>query len=128
SPMIRIPASRGMSTRIEVRNPDPAANPYLSLAVMLKAGLDGIQRKMELSAPIDRNIYVMNEQEREQFGIPSLPADLHEAVTELLKDEVMHEALGEHALTHFVELKEIEWDVYRTQVHSWEREQYITLY
>ena len=64
SPMIRIPASRGLSTRIEVRNPDPAANPYLALAVMLKAGLDGIKNKMPLPAPTDRNIYVMSEEER----------------------------------------------------------------
>jgi glutamine synthetase len=128
SPMIRIPSSRGLSTRIEVRNPDPAANPYLALAVMLKAGLDGIQNKLELPAPTDRNIYIMSEQEREEEGIPSLPLNLHQALQEMLNDEVICEALGEHALTHFVELKEIEWDMYRTQVHQWERDQYMTLY
>jgi len=128
SPMIRIPASRGLSTRIEVRNPDPAANPYLALAVMLKAGLDGIQKKIPLPAPTDRNIYVMTEDEREEHGIPSLPENLREALDELLADEVICDALGEHALTHFVELKEIEWDMYRTQVHTWERDQYLTLY
>jgi glutamine synthetase len=126
--MIRIPASRGLSTRIEARNPDPAANPYLSLAVMLKAGLDGIKNKMVLPAPTDRNIYVMSEEERIAEGIPSLPSDLREALTELVNDEVICDALGEHALTHFYELKEIEWDMYRTQVHQWERDQYITLY
>lgn len=128
SPMIRIPASRGVSTRVEVRNPDPAANPYLALAVMLKAGLDGIKKKLPLPAPTDRNIYVMTEEEREEQGIPSLPSDLRQAIDELIKDEVICEALGEHALTHFVELKEIEWDMYRTQVHQWERDQYMTLY
>jgi glutamine synthetase len=128
SPMIRIPASRGLSTRVEVRNPDPAANPYLALAVMLKAGLDGIQNKLALPAPTDRNIYVMSEEEREEQGIPSLPSDLKEALQELIRNDVICEALGEHALTHFFELKEIEWDMYRTQVHPWEREQYITLY
>jgi len=128
SPMIRIPASRGLSTRIEVRNPDPAANPYLALAVMLKAGLDGIQKKIPLPAPTDRNIYVMTEDEREEHGIPSLPENLREALDELLADEVICDALGEHALTHFVEVKEIEWDMYRTQVHTWERDQYLTLY
>jgi glutamine synthetase len=128
SPMIRIPASRGLSTRIEVRNPDPAANPYLALAVMLKAGLDGIKYKMQLPSPTDRNIYVMSEDEREDQGILSLPASLKEALNELLRDETICDVLGEHALTHFYELKEIEWDMYRTQVHPWEREQYLTLY
>lgn len=128
SPMIRIPASRGVSTRVEVRNPDPAANPYLALAVMLKAGLDGIKNKMQLSAPVDRNIYVMSEDEREEQGIPSLPSDLKEALNELIRNDVICNALGEHALSHFYELKEIEWDMYRTQVHPWEREQYMTLY
>jgi glutamine synthetase len=128
SPMIRIPASRGLSTRIEVRNPDPAANPYLTLAVMLKAGLDGIRTKAALPTPVDRNIYVMTEEERLEAGIPSLPVDLTEALAELLRDETICEALGDHALTHFYEMKEIEWDMYRTQVHQWERDQYLSMY
>jgi glutamine synthetase len=128
SPMIRIPASRGLSTRIEVRNPDPAANPYLTLAVMLQAGLDGIKNKMQLPPPTDRNIYVMSDEEREEQGIPSLPLNLKEALIELLRDDVICQALGDHALAHFYELKEIEWDMYRTQVHQWERDQYMTLY
>ncbi len=128
SPMIRIPASRGLSTRIEVRNPDPAANPYLALAVMLKAGLDGIKNKTRLPAPTDRNIYVMTEEERIEEGIPVLPWNLKEALDELIRDEVMCDALGDHALAHFYELKEIEWDMYRTQVHQWERDQYLTHY
>ncbi|MBP1155456.1 MULTISPECIES: type I glutamate--ammonia ligase [unclassified Paenibacillus] len=128
SPMIRIPASRGISTRVEVRNPDPAANPYLALAVMLKAGLDGIKHKMQLPPPTDRNIYVMSEEEREEQGIPSLPFDLKQALDELLRNDVICDALGDHALAHFIELKEIEWDIYRTQVHDWERDQYLTLY
>lgn len=128
SPMIRIPASRGLSTRIELRNPDPAANPYLALAVMLAAGLDGIKNKLEAPAPTDRNIYVMTEEELSNEGIPSLPASLKEALDELVQNEVICEALGDHALEHFVELKIIEWDMYRTQIHAWERDQYITLY
>jgi glutamine synthetase len=128
SPMIRIPASRGLSTRVEVRNPDPAANPYLALAVMLAAGLDGIKKELPLVDPVDRNIYVMSEEERVEEGIPSLPSDLKEALNELLRNEVITEALGDHALTHFFELKEIEWDIFRTQVHAWERDQYMTLY
>lgn len=128
SPMIRIPASRGLSTRIEVRNPDPAANPYLALAVMLAAGLDGISNKLSIPAPTDRNIYVMSEEERIDAGIPSLPINLKEALSEMLRDDVICEVLGEHALSHFYELKEIEWDMYRTQVHQWERDQYLTMY
>ncbi|AGA57881.1 Glutamine synthetase [Thermobacillus xylanilyticus] len=128
SPMVRIPASRGLSTRIEVRNPDPAANPYLCLAVMLKAGLDGIKNRMRLPAPTNRNIYVMTEEERIEEGIQMLPSSLREALDELIRDEVICEALGDHALSHFYELKEIEWDMYRMQVHQWERDQYLTLY
>jgi glutamine synthetase len=128
SPMIRIPASRGLSTRIEVRNPDPAANPYLALAVMLKAGLDGIANKLPTPAPVDRNIYVMSEEERQDAGIPSLPVNIKEALSEMLRDEVICDVLGDHALSHFYELKEIEWDMYRTQVHQWERDQYLTMY
>ncbi|MBO9600330.1 MAG: type I glutamate--ammonia ligase, partial [Cohnella sp.] len=105
SPMVRVPASRGLSTRIEARNPDPAANPYLALAVMLAAGLDGIKNKMQLPPPTDRNIYVMTEEEREEQGIPSLPADLKEALQEMLRNDVIVGSLGEHALTHFFELK-----------------------
>jgi glutamine synthetase len=128
SPMVRIPASRGLSTRIEIRNPDPAANPYLCLAVMLKAGLDGIKKRMKLPAPVNRNIYVMTEEERIEEGIQMLPTSLREALDELLRDEVICEALGDHALSHFYELKEIEWDMYRVQVHQWERDQYLTMY
>ncbi|MFM1650923.1 type I glutamate--ammonia ligase [Brevibacillus sp. B_LB10_24] len=128
SPLVRIPASRGLSTRIEVRNPDPAANPYLALAVMLKAGLDGIKRKLPLLPAVDRNIYVMSEQEREENGVANLPATLKEAIECLKDDSVICEALGEHALVHFIEAKEIEWDMFRTRVHDWEREQYMTMY
>lgn len=128
SPLIRIPAARGLSTRIEVRHPDPAANPYLALAVLLKAGLDGIKSKTKLPAPIDRNIYVMSEEERREAGIDNLPANLQEAINEFLKDKLLVEALGEHAVEHFVEAKQIEWDIYRTQVHQWERDQYLKFY
>jgi glutamine synthetase len=128
SPLIRIPASRGLSTRIEVRSPDPSTNPYLALAVMLKAGLDGIKNKLQAPPAIDRNIYVMNEEEREENGISNLPTSLREAIECLKADPVICEALGEHALIHFVEAKEIEWDMFRTRVHDWERDQYMTLY
>ncbi|MBH8582570.1 type I glutamate--ammonia ligase [Thermoactinomyces sp. FSL K6-2592] len=128
SPLVRIPSSRGLSTRIEVRSPDPAANPYLALAVMLKAGLDGIKNQLPLPEQTDRNIYVMDEQERREAGIEDLPSSLKEALIELQNNPVMVEALGEHALSHFLEAKEIEWDMFRTNVHPWEREQYMHYY
>lgn len=128
SPLIRIPASRGLSTRVEVRSPDPAANPYLAIAVMLAAGLDGIKKKLTPPPSTDRNIYVMNKEERIEAGINDLPATLNDALNKLVADEVISKALGEHTLEHFVESKEIEWDMFRTQVHPWEREQYMTNY
>jgi glutamine synthetase len=128
SPLIRIPSSRGLSTRVEVRSPDPAANPYLAMAVLLAAGLDGIKNKLQAPKPVDRNIYVMNKEERIENGIIDLPATLAAALDNLKKDEVIQAALGEHLLEHFIEAKEIEWDMFRTQVHPWEREQYMTTY
>ncbi|RYI32037.1 type I glutamate--ammonia ligase [Bacillus infantis] len=128
SPLIRIPASRGMSTRVEVRSVDPAANPYLAMAVLLKAGLDGIKNKLTPPAPVDRNIYVMNKEERVAEGIEDLPATLAQALDQLKSNEIMVSALGEHIFEHFIEAKEIEWDMFRTQVHPWEREQYMQMY
>lgn len=128
SPLIRIPASRGLSTRVEVRSVDPAANPYMAMAVLLAAGLDGIKNNLTPPAPVDRNIYVMNKAERLEAGIVDLPATLAQALDLLKTDEVLVNALGEHLFEHFVEAKEIEWDMFRTQVHPWEREQYMSIY
>ncbi|MDQ0199883.1 type I glutamate--ammonia ligase [Neobacillus ginsengisoli] len=128
SPLIRIPASRGLSTRVEVRSVDPAANPYLAMAVLLKAGLDGIKNQLTPPAPVDRNIYVMSKDERLEEGIIDLPATLAQALDQLKSDEVIVSGLGEHIFEHFVEAKEIEWDMFRTVVHPWEREQYMSMY
>ncbi|WP_033544063.1 type I glutamate--ammonia ligase [Planococcus sp. CAU13] len=128
SPLIRIPASRGLSTRIEVRSVDPAANPYLAMAVLLGAGLDGIKRKLTPPKPVDRNIYAMNKKERQAVGIEDLPSTLYAALQELQADDVMVKSLGSHILNNFVEAKEIEWDMFRTTVHPWEREQYLKMY
>ncbi|MBU9714460.1 type I glutamate--ammonia ligase [Evansella tamaricis] len=128
SPLVRIPSSRGLSTRIEVRSPDPSANPYLAMAAMLAAGLDGIRNKIAPPKATDRNIYAMDLDEREAEGIDALPSTLKEAIDELRTNEVITESLGEHVLEHFIEAKEIEWDMFRTQVHPWEREQYMTVY
>lgn len=128
SPMIRIPSARGLSTRIELRNPDPSANPYLALSVMLAAGLDGIKRNLPLPPPTDRNIYNMSEEERAASSIVSLPTTLKEALDELKSNSVISEALGKHALENFIKLKEVEWDAYRKTVHEWERERYMMMY
>lgn len=128
SPLIRIPASRGLSTRVEVRSVDPSANPYLAMAVLLAAGLDGIKNNLIAPEPVDQNIYVMSKEQREENGIVDLPSTLSEALEILKTNEVMINALGSHLFEHFVEAKEIEWDLFRTQVHAWEREQYITQY
>ncbi len=126
SPLIRIPAKRGASTRLELRNPDPACNPYLALAVILKAGLDGIKNKLQPPGSTDRNIYHMNAAERAEEGIDSLPANLKEAIDELSKNEVIKSALGNHIYNRFVEAKEIEWDNFRVQVHPWELDEYLS--
>ncbi|MEH6906384.1 type I glutamate--ammonia ligase [Neobacillus drentensis] len=128
SPLIRIPASRGLSTRVEVRSVDPAANPYLAMAVLLKAGLDGIKNKLTPPAPVDRNIYVMSKEERIEEGIIDLPATLDQALDQLKANEVIVSGLGDHIMEHFVEAKEIEWDMFRTVVHQWERDQYMSMY
>lgn len=128
SPLVRIPASRGLSTRVEVRSVDPSANPYLAMAVLLQAGLDGIKNQLTPPAPVDRNIYAMSREERLEEGIIDLPSTLAQALDLLKVDEVMTAALGDHILEHFLEAKEIEWEMFRTQVHPWEREQYMTMY
>lgn len=125
SPLIRIPARRGLGTRVELRSPDPSCNPYLALAVMLKAGLDGIKRNLTPPKPEDRNIYAMTPEERARHNIKSLPGSLEEALKELEKDEVILEAIGEHIWDRFREAKTIEWNLYRMQVHPWEIERYL---
>ena len=128
SPLIRVPARRGLSTRCELRSPDPSTNPYLALAVTLKAGLQGIKENLDPPAPVTRNVYEMTDEERRELGITSLPGTLEEALVELEKDEVMRSALGEHIYEAFVSAKRIEAEVYRTQVHQWELDQYLAVF
>ncbi|WP_164668907.1 type I glutamate--ammonia ligase [Virgibacillus doumboii] len=128
SPLVRIPYSRGLSTRVEVRSVDPAANPYMAMAVLLASGLDGVKHELTPPTPVDRNIYTMDKAERIENGIKDLPATLMDALSELDKDPVVVEALGGHLHEHFMEAKEIEWDMFRTTVHPWEREQYLSSY
>lgn len=128
SALIRIPAARGQSTRVELRCPDPACNPYLELAVCLAAGLDGIQKKMTPPAEITENIFAMNGATREKHGIDSLPGNLHEALLELAKDDLLKDTLGEHVYEQYVTGKEKEWDSYRTSVSQWELDRYMISY
>ncbi|MCL0062885.1 type I glutamate--ammonia ligase [Peptococcaceae bacterium] len=125
SAVIRIPAKRGMSTRIELRSPDPSCNPYLAIAVMLKAGLDGIKNKLQPPEACNRNIYKMSDEEKAKLGIESLPGCLAEALDELEKDDVIKEALGDHIFEKFMEAKRQEWDDYRVRVTEWEIENYL---
>ncbi len=128
SALVRIPAAKGVGTRVEMRNPDPAANPYLATAVMLKAGLDGIKNEIEPPEEVLDNVYDMSIREKDKKGIDNLPADINQAVNELMNNEVIKSALGSHVLKKFVKAKQIEWDVYRTQVHQWELDQYLKIF
>jgi len=128
SPLVRIPDRRGIGTRCELRMPDPSANPYLALAVQLAAGLDGIERKLVPPDPVNKNIFTMSFRERRKFRIDELPRDLHEALNELEKDDVIRAALGDHIYERFVEAKREEWQEYIGQVSEWELKRYLGQY
>ena len=128
SPMVRVPASRGNSTRLELRSVDPTANPYLAFAVILAAGLDGVAGEMEPNHAVDRNIYLMDEAERKKAGITDLPDTLLAAVNDLDTDSVIKEALGSHMARTFVDAKRLEYQAYRQEVSQWELETYLEQY
>ena len=128
SALIRVPAKRGVATRIELRSPDPSCNPYLALAVILGAILDGIENKIEPPTQVEENIYGMTKDELKKAKIESLPGTLIEAVNLLEDDEVIKDALGEHILNEFIMAKNIEWDKYRTCVTQWELNTYLNNY
>jgi glutamine synthetase len=125
SPLIRIPSSRGENRRIELRSPDPSANPYLVLAVCLAAGLDGIRNQILPPPSVQENLFEMTPEKRKELGIESLPCDLREAIDEFLKDPLMQEVLGEHISSKFVEAKKAEWKSYCGQVSEWEINEYL---
>ena len=128
SALIRVPAARGKSTRVELRSPDPSSNAYLTLALCLAAGLDGVERRLEPPAEVAENIYGMNKREREEKGIRNLPGSLEEAISAFKADSLVREALGEHVFTQYLAGKEAEWEEYRTRVSAWEIEKYIRAY
>ena len=127
TPLIRIPGSRGEYTRVELRSPDPSANPYLALAVCLAAGIDGIRQGIMPPKSVNRNIYDMTEEERKIFGIDKLPRSLNEAAREFEKDAYIQEVLGEDLSRKYIEAKTREYQEYRGQVTEWELSKYLHL-
>lgn len=125
SPLIRIPAVRGEEIRVELRSPDPSANPYLVFAVCLRAGLQGIKEKIEPPYSIDKNIFEMTKEEREERQIEALPANLKEAILEFENDDFIRETLGKEFSMHYARGKLNEWNAYIEQVSAWEIEQYL---
>lgn len=128
SPLLRIPAARGEGTRIELRNPDPSANPYLALAVCLAAGLDGIKRNLTPPPQIDSNVFKMTEIERESKGIENIPQNLAKAIRAMKRDSIINKTLGNHAFEKYITYKEAEWRSYRNQITKWEIDQYLYKY
>ena len=128
SPLARIPARRGESTRVELRMPDPSCNPYLALAAMISAGLDGIEKGMEPGEPVNRDVFSLSYRERRRLRIDELPHDLREAVKELKKDHTMAGALGKNILGRMVEAQLAAWQEYTGTVHTWELDRYLGRY
>ncbi len=128
SALLRVPAKRGVATRVELRSPDPACNPYLAFATILEACLDGIRNKIEPPAPVESNIYKLTNKERKRQKIDSLPGTLIEAVDLMNKSLVANAALGQHIMNEFILAKEKEWDDYRTCVTQWEINKYLARY
>jgi glutamine synthetase len=130
SALVRVPMykpGKEKATRIELRCPDPACNPYLAFAVMLAAGLKGIEKGYPLAAPVEEDIFEMSEAERKKHGIDSLPGSLSEAVQLLEKSELVKETLGDHIFEKFIENKKIEWDQYRTHISQFEIDRYLPI-
>ena len=125
SPLVRVPAKRGNSTRMELRCPDPACNPYLAFAVMIMAGLDGVKRKLTPPDPVERNIFRMSECELQENKLEMLPGSLAEAIAALEDSQLMRETLGDHIFKCFIDAKRQEWEEYRIQVTDWELNRYL---
>jgi len=128
SALCRIPASRGMGTRVEVRCPDPTCNPYLAFAMMLNSGLDGVANKLTPPPSTDINIFAMTQAEKDAAEIASMPASLQEAIEALKESAIAKETLGEHIFEKYIANKEAEWDSYRIAVTDWEVNSYLNLY
>lgn len=127
SALVRVPTPSGSLIRVELRSPDPSCNPYLALACVLKAGLDGVRRKLVPGDPVEIAAGALSDDERSNLGIEQLPLSLQEAVWALDGDPVMRAALGDHSYHRLREAKLAEWETYRTQVHPWELDAYLSL-
>ena len=128
SDLVRVPVykpGREKATRVEYRSPDPACNPYLAFAVMLAAGMKGIEEGYELREPVKGNVYEMTEAERKELGIGTLPGSLDEAIALMENSDLVRETLGDHIFEKLIENKKIEWERYRMQVTGYELEQYL---
>ncbi|MBU1140328.1 MAG: type I glutamate--ammonia ligase [Proteobacteria bacterium] len=128
SALVRIPASRGLGTRTEIRCPDPTCNPYLAMAMMLNAGLDGVRNKLTPPPSVDKDIFKMSAKEMDDVGISVMPGSLKEAIEELKVSPIAKETLGAHIFEKYIEAKEAEWDSYRTAVTDWELNEYLDIY
>jgi len=128
--LIRIPEyqlGKEEATRIEFRSPDPACNPYLTFSVILAAGLEGIEKEYEPPPPVEKNVFEMTEQERQERGIGTLPGSLYEAIKLTEGSELVKKALGEHVFNTFIHNKKVDWDDYRTQVTDYELKRYLPI-
>ncbi|MBE6911784.1 MAG: type I glutamate--ammonia ligase [Oscillospiraceae bacterium] len=128
SPLIRVPSAKGEGTRIEIRNPDPAANPYLAFAAVLAAGLDGIKKNMTPPPSVESNIFEMSRKELREANIKALPTNLFEAIEEFEADELLMNTIGGHIAPKYIEAKRREWREYITTVHEWEVNRYLIKY
>jgi glutamine synthetase len=131
SALVRVPAIRGghtAATRVELRCPDPSCNPYLAFAVMLAAGMDGIERELSLPEPVEENLYHFTDEDLERRNIPTLPSTLGEAVAEMKADPLIREALGDHVFERLTGAQQAEWDDFRKHVSQWERDRYLETY
>jgi glutamine synthetase len=130
SALVRVPMykpGKEKATRAEFRCPDPACNPYLAFAVMLAAGLRGVEKNYELGAPVEEDIFEMSEAERERRGIECLPDNLSDAISETERSTLVREALGDHIFEKFIANKKIEWDGYRTHVSQFELDNFMPI-
>ncbi|MGN1317698.1 MAG: type I glutamate--ammonia ligase [Lachnospirales bacterium] len=126
--IIRIPASRGAGTRVELRSPDPSTNPYLCLAVCLAAGLDGIKNNLPVPDSVDINLFKSTQEERDALGVKSLPGSLNQAIKAMEADGLVKKVLGDHAYNAFLTSKRKEWDSFRMFVSQWEIDNYMSVY
>jgi glutamine synthetase len=130
SALVRVPMykpGKEQATRIELRSPDPACNPYLAFSVMLAAGLEGIEKGYKLADPVEKDIYHLDDAEKKKLGIDSLPGSLAKAIEKVEKSEIVRKALGDHIFNAFIENKKIEWDNYRIRIHPYELDRYLPI-